>query len=322
MIYLKYCLKILKSLCTDTLKTAFRLFKIMIPLSIAVKILQEQGWIVYLGYALSPMMKSVGLPGEIGLVWASTMLTNIYGGMLIFYTLADSLTITGAQVTVMATLMLIAHTLPVELQVARMAGLRLFTMFLIRFSFAFVGAWGLNQIYSLGGWLQDPAVLTQIIGANNSGNLIDWTLNELHRYLEILFYVFCLLALMRFLKFVGFINILTTSLKPVLRVLGIHESVIPITVIGSTLGILYGGALIIKEAEETKINKMDIFYAMTLMGLCHSLIEDSILMLSLGADYSGVFIFRMIFAFIVTYLIVKITQAFPHIIKRQWLVRS
>ena len=294
----------------------------MIPLSIAVKLLQETGLIVYLGYALSPIMKSVGLPGEIGLVWASTMITNIYGGMLIFYTIADSLTITSAQVTVMATLMLVAHTLPVELQVARMAGLRLLTMFLIRFGFAFVGAWILNQIYSLGGWLQEPAVLTQIIKGNSSGNLIDWLLNEMHRYLEILVYVFCLLALMRFLKFAGFINILTASLKPVLRVLGIHESVIPITVIGSTLGILYGGALIIKEAEETKINKMDIFYAMTLMGLCHSLIEDSILMLSLGANYSGVFIFRMVFAFVITYFIVKVTQRLPHIIKKQWLVRS
>ena len=57
-------------------------FKIMIPVSLIIKILEETGLMQYVGYALSPLMQPLGLPGEMGLVWAATMLSNIYGGLL------------------------------------------------------------------------------------------------------------------------------------------------------------------------------------------------------------------------------------------------
>lgn len=93
----------------------------------------------------------------------------------------------------------------------------------------------------------------------------------------------------------------------------------PMTVIGLSLGILYGGALIIKETEEKKIPKMDVFYAFVLMGLCHSLIEDSLLMISMGANWSMIFIFRMVFALLITFLLVKITKLFPAKQLEKWV---
>ena len=43
-------------------------FKIMIPVSLIIKILEETGLMQYVGYALSPLMQPLGLPGEMGLV--------------------------------------------------------------------------------------------------------------------------------------------------------------------------------------------------------------------------------------------------------------
>ena len=63
---------------------------------------------------------------------------------------------------------------------------------------------------------------------------------------------------------------------------------------------------------------MDVFYAFVLMGLCHSLIEDSLLMISMGAHWSMVFIFRMIFALLVTFVVVKITKRLP----QNWFVQK
>ena len=291
----------------------------MIPVSILVKLLEVSGIIGYIGIALSPMMELVGLPGETGLVWATTMLTNIYGGMLVYFSLPLQLTV--AQITVLSTLMLVAHTLPVELRVAQKAGVSLIAMFLIRFLFAFFSAFLMNLIYKFTHTLQYVSeVKFQLIEQTVSKGWLDWLLHELQKYALISFYIFCLIALMRLLKAIGFIDLMANSLKPVLSVLGISRDVIPITVIGSTLGILYGGALIIKESEEKQLNKMDVFYAMTLMGLCHSLIEDSILMLSLGAHYSGVFIFRMFFAFAMTWLIVRITKKLPGRVLKKYLL--
>ena len=75
----------LKQLSTATLTTfkdatriSLDLFKIMVPVVIAVKILQELNLIGYLAAPLAPIMKLVGLPGEMGLVWATAPVNNIY----------------------------------------------------------------------------------------------------------------------------------------------------------------------------------------------------------------------------------------------------
>jgi hypothetical protein len=284
----------------------------MIPVSIFVKILEYFDLIKFIGNALAPMMKCIGLPGEMGLVWATTMITNIYGGMITYLTLQSNHTYTVAQITIMTSLMLVAHTFPVELRVAQKAGVNIFTMFLIRFTFAFISGFILHIVYDISQTLQSPAIITtQFIQPITDTSLWGWLKGEILRYGKITIYIFALITLMKILHEIGFIKLLSNTLKPILGILGISKDVIPITVIGSTLGILYGGALIIKESEEKQLDKMDIFYAMTLMGLCHSLIEDSILMMSLGAHYSGVFIFRMCFAFSITWLIVKITKKLP-----------
>ena len=307
--YIIVSYQFLKKLLFDTFKTALNLFKIMIPVSLMVKVFEYFDVIPLIGKVLSPLMQIIGLPGELGIVWATTMITNIYGGMLAFYSISQNMHFTTAQVTIMCSLMLVAHTLPVELRVANKAGTKLFTMFLIRFGFALLSGFCLHIIYQTFGVLQEVSTIeSNIIKPITDTSLLGWLKGEAERYAVITFYIFCLLLLMKILHAIGFIKLLTNVLKPILGVLGISKEVIPITVIGSTLGILYGGALIIKESEEKQLNKMDVFYAMTLMGLCHSLIEDSILMLSLGAHYTGVFIFRMLFAIIITWLIVKITH--------------
>jgi hypothetical protein len=93
-----------------------------------------------------------------------------------------------------------------------------------------------------------------------------------------------------------------------LRLLGIGKEVIPITVIGMTLGLAYGGGLIINEVQQTKLERRNVFYALMLMSLFHSIIEDSLLMIAIGARFSGVFVFRFFFTLFIMYFFVKITQ--------------
>ncbi|WP_315982760.1 hypothetical protein [Aliamphritea spongicola] len=63
----------------------FLLFKLTLPVIIVVKILEEMGAIPYISALLEPLMLLVGLPENMGIVWTTTMITNIYGGMLIFF---------------------------------------------------------------------------------------------------------------------------------------------------------------------------------------------------------------------------------------------
>lgn len=98
----------------DIYQVSFTLFKLMIPVIIVVKIFQEFGAVEYLGLVLGPIMYSVGLPESMGFVWATTMLTNIYGGMLVFFYTQQGEVLTVAQVTILSILMLLSHALPIE----------------------------------------------------------------------------------------------------------------------------------------------------------------------------------------------------------------
>ncbi len=57
-----------KTILKEASLTTFELLKIMIPISILVKILSELGLIKIIGNALTPVMNLIGLPGDFGLV--------------------------------------------------------------------------------------------------------------------------------------------------------------------------------------------------------------------------------------------------------------
>jgi hypothetical protein len=301
----------LKELFKDTLSTSMVMFRIMIPVSILVKILQETGAMVYIGTALSPLMKIVGLPGEMGLVWGTCMITNLFGGIMAYINLAPYYHLSIAQTTVLCLMMLVAHTFPIELQIARKAGVKLITMLIFRFGFAFLMGFILNLIYNGFDILKEPSVITWEKHVVVDTSLQSWAIGELKSYGVILLFIFSLLFLMKILKVLGIINIITKGLSPLLRLMGIGEGVATIAIIGLMLGVVYGGALIINESKSESIDKRDIFYCLGLMGLCHSLIEDTILMLALGSNYSGVLLARLIFSFLIIWAIVKLTKHLP-----------
>jgi hypothetical protein len=71
------------------------------------------------------------------------------------------------------------------------------------------------------------------------------------------------------------------------------------------LGLAYGGGLIIAESKSGKIPPPDIFGSITLMSLCHSLLEDTILLAALGGSLWGLLAGRLAFSLAATALIVR-----------------
>jgi len=297
-----------KELFKDTLSTCIVMFRILIPVSIAVKILQMTGGIAYIGIALAPLMKLVGLPGEMGLVWGTAMITNLFGGAIAYINLAPYYHLTVAQTTTICLMMLVAHTFPIELQIARKAGVKLISMFIFRFGFAFIMGLALNLFYNGFDILQQPSVITWKREVILNPTVVQWALGELKNYGVILLFIFSLLLLVKILKVTGVINYITRGLSPLLKLMGIGAEVTTIAIIGLTLGIVYGGVLIINESKQKDINKRDIFYSLALMGLCHSVIEDSILMMALGGHYSGIIVIRFILSILIIWAIVKLTK--------------
>ncbi len=289
----------------------------MLPISITVRLLQQTNAITYIGKAFGPLVVMLGLPPEGGLVWVNTLITNIYGGMITFHSLGLNNSLTVAQTSVLCQLMLVAHTFPIELSIARKVGIPLVSMFVWRFGLALLSGWMLYSSLAFFDLLNEPLNLPKAMALPSAldDTWSAWLWNEMHRYALVFVVVFALMVLMKCLKASGFIDAFSRWLKPLMNWLGIHESVIPITVVGMTLGILYGGALMIDETRKNNIAAKDIFYAFCLMGLCHSIIEDSLLMMALGANAYTVFLFRPLWALMTLFIVVRLMNKLPE----RWL---
>ncbi len=295
----------LPSLAREIWSVCYTLFKLMIPVIVVVKILEELGAIPLISQLLEPMMAWVGLPETMGLVFTTTLLTNIYAGMLLFFQLAPEANLTVAQVTVLSGMLLIAHGLPVEVPIVQQSGVRMMVAFLIRFIGAFVYGALLFALYEAGDWLQGPV---QLVWQPELANptLMEWALQQLESFVMIFVVISALLTLLRFLRWIHIERLMIWLLQPVLRLLGISPQATSITIIGVTLGLAFGGGLLIKEARAGHIQPKDIFSAMLLLALCHSMIEDTLLVLLMGADISGVLWFRLVFALVIVALATRL----------------
>ena len=277
----------------------FTLYKIMIPTLIVVKLLEELGALEYFSDLISPLMTFVGLPESMGIVWATTMMTNLYTGMIVFINIAQHESLTVAQVTVLSLMLLICHALPVEALIAKRAGVKLRVTLTIRIGCALLFAWVFNQICLSADLLQSASQLNWH-PADANDTLIDWAISQL-KSLAMIFLLICvLLTALKFIRSVGVDKLIESLLAPILKLMGIGRQASTITLIGLTLGLAFGGGLLIQESKN--ISKRDILASMTLLALCHSIIEDTLLVLLLGANLWGVLFFRLIFSFLLLFV--------------------
>lgn len=289
-------------------RTCKILFKILIPISILIKILQETGGINYVSNFFDPLMQLMGLPGEMGIVWASAIFGNLYGGLLAFYSLQATVSLTVAQATILMTALLIAHSFLMEVVVVYKAGLKWIPIVLFRLGMAVVVGMFLNFFYSATNLLQEPASQIMTLSAPADQSITAWIINELKNYISIALIILALIMVLEILKRIGLIAKLNKLLEPILNFIGMTSKIVPLTIIGLTLGLAYGGALIIDETRATSISKKDIFYSLLLMSLFHSIIEDTMLVASAGGNWSGIVLFRFVFAFITTAILIRITR--------------
>ena len=311
----------LLGITTRSWHISLTLFRLMNPIIIIMKILEELGLVVLLSQWLAPVMELVGLPGAMGLVWATALVTNLYGGIVVYASLAPDVPMTVAQVTIISTMMLIAHALPVEARIAQKAGVSFSLTVALRLGMAVIFGMLANLIYLAGDWLQQPTRLLWSPGQVDD-SLTAWIMNQLIGLVIIMGIVFALVLLLDVLQRIGVIQWLNRMLRPVLHLLGIGREAETITLVGLTLGISYGGALLINEAQAGHVPPRDVLFSVSLLGLSHSLIEDTLLMMLIGADLSGILFGRVIFSLLVIFLMVRLVARFRPDTVNRYLVRS
>lgn len=280
------------------------LFKVIVPIVIIIRALELLGLIPVFAKYLEPLTSFVGIDGSLGLVWMAAMLVNIYAGMAAFATLQSMFDYTVAETTILGLMILIAHSLPIEVAIAKKSGVSAIFTFLFRFINALIAGKILFYIFEYFNLFQELNTSILSIPNTNISNS-DWIISQIQNFIMIFAIIFFIIAFINILKTFGIWQFILKTLKIPLNFLGMSDKVANIILIGLTLGISFGGGFLIEEAKKKEISKKDIFLSLSFLGLCHSIIEDTILILLLGSNISGILLFRFIYTVIVI-LIMKL----------------
>lgn len=133
----------------------------------------------------------------------------------------------------------------------------------------------------------------------------DALVSSIKPFIKIASIVIILMISMEILKDLHIIDKLSKLMKPVTRFLGLSkDSTFPLLV-GLTLGLAYGAGVIIKSSKEGNLKKKDLYLLMIFLVTCHSVIEDTLLFVVIGASGWLLLGIRIPLAIILTVIVAR-----------------
>lgn len=287
------------SLLARSARLFVALMKVMLPVMIVVQLAQHWGWVDILGQAIAPGMAWLDLPPEAGMIWMTGLLVGVYGAIAALIGLAPGLELTVGQMSALCAMVLFAHALPVEQAIVRRAGASFWATGLLRvvvaLGYGAVVAWTCR----LTGIMSDPVSLEWLLassggGAGSASDILGWAQTTVMSLAMTFGILVGLLVLLDILERAGITRRITSALTPLLRFSGLDARAAPVTTVGVLLGLTYGGALIIEESGKQQFDRRTRFLALAWLSLSHALIEDTMLLLALGANLWIVLVGRVL----------------------------
>tara|TARA_B100000902_G_C27195667_1_gene856336 strand:- start:129 stop:1100 length:972 start_codon:yes stop_codon:yes gene_type:complete len=294
-----------KELAKSSLEITYELFIIMIPTLIVVKILDELGFVEILNNFCAPLMFLLGLPEAISLVFTTSMLTSPYAGLIVFSGLPADMPFTAAQASVLGLLILFTHSLPIEVIICRKAGVRARAMIFIRLGLGILSCYLLNLFFQVTGYMNYPATIL-LPSLESAPDLFSWGLSQLKGLGMIFIIIIALVIILDFLKYIGVERLIEKALKPFLNFLGVGEKASTIAVVGVTLGIGFGAGLLIKEVKTGKLHYKDVFGVLVLVGMLHSIIEDTAVVSLIGSNIIITLFLRAVLTLCIVYIFMRL----------------
>lgn len=279
------------------LAATYRLLMIVVPVTLVVNLLDWTGLLHILGRWLGPVLGLVGLPGEAAVSLISGALVNVYAGIAAL----APLHLTLAQLNILAVMVLVAHSLPLEGAVQQKAGVSGWRMVALRLGASFVLGVLLAHIIpgaattaSDGG---SGAAAAAAVGWG--GHFLSWLIATGQLALKMLIIITALFLATEVLREYGWLERLAVPLKPVMVLLGLPSAAAFAWLTAAAVGLLYGSALIIEEAEQGQITRDGLVRLNASIAVSHSLLEDTGLFMAVGASFFWLLLPRLVAAAII-----------------------
>lgn len=264
----------------------------MLPISLGVSLLHWSGALARLTRFIGPLFPLIGLPPEAALPVLGGGLVNCYTGIAAM----GSLPLTGRQVTILALIILISHNLVVEVAVQRRAGSSGWRLLLLRLGASALAGVVLNLALP-----RDPAspavpALPAVPAASLREVLWSWAASSGRLTAKIALLVTALMILQRVIREFGVDVWLARTLAPALRVLGLPARTAFLWVVANTLGLAYGAGVLLDEIEGGALPREDAELLNRSIAICHSLLEDTLLFVAVGAGAFWITVPRLVLA--------------------------
>ncbi len=279
-------------------KTSIWLLKLILPISLAFRLLDYSGLLVYFADFLDPVFTHLGLPGSTVIIFITSIFLPLYAPLAII----TSMTLTLRELTILALMCQVAHNLPVESAIQAKTGTSFWAMFSVRIFMSIVIGFVLNLILPLN--MGMPSFLqTSPEIMNSLGDVfMAWLVTSLRISILIISVVAILMITYRLLEEYNLINKLSKSIEPILKIFGLPRNTGFLWLIGNIVGLAYGGALMIDQMQDGKVSKAEASLLNYHLAVSHSILEDNLLFVALGVSIWWILVTRLIAAWIVVWL--------------------
>ena len=265
--------------------------KIVVPVSFVAALIQWSGWLSQLDFLLHPLMNLINLPAAAAWPIIVAMTVSFYGAIAIMVVLPFTI----EQMTLIALFITIAHMLIVEGIVQHKSGLNIIKATLVRIGAAILAVLVVSQFFTDTGQsigLPDSiAVHTPFIEV-----LKVWAIDTLRLCGRVFVIIMLVMILLYCSESLGWIKYLVRFFRPLMKILGLSDQAVMMWVTGAGFGLLYGSAVIIEEAKKGALTKEELEHLHISIGVNHSVVEETALLLALGINPLWLLIPRFIIA--------------------------
>lgn len=271
------------------------LLKLMIPISLAVTLMQHFGILAWIATWINPMFVHFGLPGESAVAFISGAAAGTYAGLAVMM----SIPLTMKQASILALMIALCHALPMECAVNKKTGSSFWNMAVIRIVMALLCAFTLNLL------LPEIAGKYIYLGAEADSSLAEvtttWVLSQVKMSLMVMLIIFTLMVVQRMLEAYRLLDSLSRLLSPLMLFFGLSRHASYMWLVGNVLGISYGSAVMLELEEKglvTKDEANDVNYHLIMN---HSMLEDTIVFAATGISAILLITTRVSFALLLVW---------------------
>lgn len=287
----------IKNALPKSARTCIWLLKIILPISLLVRLLEYSGWLAEISGFLSPLFSLVGLPGETAIIF----ITSTFGPLYAPIALITSMSLGLREATILAIMCLVSHNLIVESSIQAKTGSSFWGMTILRLSMSFLIAFTLNLVLPEWSGQTVGKALAATQDTSLKEVLILWITGSMSVIITILLIVTGLMILHNVLDEFRLMKKLSDLFAPLMKIFGLPRDAAFLWLVGNVVGLAYGGAIMVEQMQLKKLTQKEGHLLNHHLAVSHSLLEDTVIFVAIGIPALWILGTRLLFAIAVVW---------------------